>query len=80
MHIEIFVEDNRECTLLFSERFSTKQYMHKNLEEDNREYIYLFSERVPIKKYISKIFKIITENIFTCFPKDSLSNNAYLKF
>ena len=52
----------------------------KNFEEDNRECIHLFSERFSIKQYISKILKNIIENIFICFPKDSLSNNTYPKF
>ena len=49
-------------------------------EEDNRECIDLVSQRVPFKQYISKILKKTTENVFICFPKNSLSNNTYPKF
>ena len=72
IHDQNFEEDNQECIHLFSERFNIKQQIEKNFEEDNRECINFFSERFSAKQYISKSLKNTIENVFHCFPKDSL--------
>ena len=66
---------------LFVFRKILNQTIHtENFEEDNQECIHLFSKSFSIKQYGSKILKTISENLFNCFPKDSLSNNTYPKF